>query len=165
MPTENENTETKKGWTTHTNPVLVHHAMRLFTQNSKVKAFETDSQGYKIIGLDDKPIIESSDIVVGLRWLWDQQLSFRLPLCGKYTLAIRPRRANLRGKPYFEAVVVKLKRLAEDHYAETEYYNCLEGYWYVPEFTATKQVKNKLKTYPIQSIFNVLRMFNNRQSF
>lgn len=164
MPTENENTETKKGWTTHTNPVLVHHAMPLFTQNSKVKAFETDSQGYKIIGLNDKPIIESSDIVVGLRWLWDQGLSFHLPMCGKYSLSIRPKHVNYRGKPCFQAVVVKLKQLAEEHYAETEYYNCLDGYWYQPEYKASQQVKNKLKTYPIQSIFNVLRMFNARQT-
>ena len=163
MPTENENTETKKNWTTHTNPVLIHHAMRLFTQNRKVRDFETNSQGYKIIGLDNKPIIESSDIHVGLQWLWEQGLPFHLPMCGKYRLAISPKLVYHRGNPYFEVIVVKLKKLAADHYTETQYYNCLDGYWYQPEYKASQQVKNKLKTYPIQSIFNVLRMFNDAQ--
>lgn len=148
---------------THTNPVLIHHAIPLFTQNLKVRAFETNSQVYKIIGWDNESIIESSDIRVGLQWLWEQGYSFNLPMCGKYSLSIRPKRVNYKGKPYFEAVLVVLKQLAEKHYSETEYYNCLEGYWYQPEYKASQQVKNKLKTYPIQSIFNVLRMFNDAQ--
>lgn len=148
----------------HTNPVLIHHALRLFTQDMKVKAVERNSQVYKIIGWDDKPIVESPDILEGLKWLWDRGLNFHIPLCGKYSLSIRPKRVKFRGKPYFEVVVVKLKRLGEDHYGEVEYYNCLGGYWYLPEYKASQQVKNKLKTYPIQSIFNVLRMFNDQHS-
>lgn len=145
---------------THTNPVLVHHAMRLFTQNTKVKAFETDACGYKIIGWDNKPIVESSNIVDGLIWLWYQGLNFHIPLCGKYSLSVRPRKARYPHNLRFDVVLVVLKQLAPEHYCETEYYNCLDGYWYLPEYQASQQVKHKLKTYPIQSIFNVLRVFN-----
>lgn len=153
-------TETKKA---HTNPVLVYNSAPLFLKSSKVKNFEVDSCGYKIIGCDDEIILQSSDIREGLRFLWDEQMVINIPLCGKYSLTIRPKRSPTTRKPEFTARVVSRKKLGFEQYGEIDHYNLLGGYWYTPEYLASEQVKRKMKSYPIQCIRNVLSMFNTDQ--
>lgn len=143
-----------------TNPILVSAAANLMLAATECVGFEQNSRGFKIIGFDQKVLVESSDLMVGLMWLWEQGETITLKLCGSYFLKVTPK-YNMNNRPCFTAIVVKNKVKGNQN-VQVETYNFLEGYWYTPDFLASEQVKRLITSYSLQRIRTVLNVFNDR---